>query len=309
MLSVIIPFYNEKGNVEGLFKKIQPVLTGEDEIVCVDDGSIDGTFETLKENSGILSRVTLVRLSRNFGQTSAIEAGLEHAKGEIIIIMDGDGQNDPADIPKLVAKLDEGYDVVSGWRKNRKDNFFLRKIPSYIGNKVVSLISGVRLRDYGCALKAYKKDVLKSIQLWGELHRILPVYAALNGARVAELEVTHHPRISGVSKYTIFRGFKLLVDLITAKFMGSFATRPNYLFGITGLLFLGMGTSFVFITFIFHLQKGILMSFLFFIIGFQLLIVGLFSEILMRMYYLIQQRPTYLIREVMEKSELRKTYD
>jgi len=281
-------------------------LTDADEVVCVDDGSTDGTFEALKESSGILPRVTLVKLSRNYGQTSAIEAGLCHAKGEVIVIMDGDGQNDPADIPKLVAKLDEGYDVVSGWRKKRKDNLLLRRIPSYIGNKVVSYISGVRLRDYGCALKAYKKDVLKSIQLWGELHRILPVYAALNGARVAEMEVSHHPRVSGVSKYTIFRGFKLLVDLITAKFMGSFATRPNYLFGITGLLFLGLGVFFVFITFIFRLQKGILMSFLFFIIGFQLLIVGLFSEILMRMYYLIQQRPTYLIREVTERKDSRK---
>lgn len=301
MLSIIIPFYNEKGNVEGLLKKFQPVLTADDEVICVDDGSTDGTFEALKKNASILSKVIIVRLKRNFGQTSAIEAGLQHAKSDIIIIMDGDGQNDPSDIPILVNKLNEGYDVVSGWRKNRKDNLFLRKIPSYLGNKAISFISGVKLRDYGCAIKAYRKDALKGIQLWGELHRILPVYAALNGARVAELEVTHHPRRFGSSKYTIFRGFKLLVDLITAKFMGTFATRPNYLFGITGLLFLGMGGLFLLITVTFHLQKGILMSFLFFIIGFQLSIVGLFSEILMKMYYLIQQKPTYLVKEVIKK--------
>jgi glycosyltransferase involved in cell wall biosynthesis len=309
MLSIIIPFYNEKGNVPGLLKKFQSVLAADDEVVCVDDGSTDGTFEALKENAGLLPGAIIVRLKRNFGQTSAIEAGLRHAKSDIIIIMDGDGQNDPSDIPMLVNKLNEGYDVVSGWRKNRKDNFFLRKIPSYIGNRVISFISGIKLRDYGCAIKVYRKEVLKSIQLWGELHRILPVYAALNGARVTEVEVTHHRRAFGVSKYTVFRGFKLLVDLITAKFMGSFATRPNYLFGIAGLLFLGAGALFVLITVIFQLQKGILLSFLFLIIGFQLLIVGLFSEILMRMYYLIQQKPTYLVREIIEKPEFKKVHD
>ena len=219
-ISVVVPVLNEQDNVAELYKRLTNVLHSDVEFIFVDDGSTDETFHHLRAIARNDKRVRVIRFRRNFGQTAALSAGLDHARGDIIIPMDGDLQNDPADIPRLLAKLDEGYDVVSGWRKSRQDNL-RRRLPSIIANRIISWISGVRLHDYGCSLKAYRRDVLENVRLYGEMHRFVPIYASWQGARVAELAVTHHARKHGKSKYGLERTIKVVLDMIVVKFLAS----------------------------------------------------------------------------------------
>src|SRR4030066_1257240 len=238
-LSVLIPVYNEEGNLSLLYGKLESALKKTKkayEIIFVDDGSSDGTMEILLDLREKNPNIKVISFSRNFGQTSALSAGVDSWKGDIIIPMDGDLQNDPENILLLLQKIEEGYDVVSGWRKDRKDPFLTRRLPSIIANKIISLIGGVHLHDYGCTLKAYRKDILKNIRLYGEMHRFIPIYAKWVGARVAEIPVHHLARQSGYSKYGMGRVFKVILDLMVVKFLMSYSQKPIYVFGGMGLL-------------------------------------------------------------------------
>src|SRR5215213_1285176 len=238
-LSFFLPVLDEEGNLRPMHAKIQEALNelGKTaEVIYVDDGSTDSSLKILREIASEDSRVRVISLRRNYGQTAAMSAGIDAAKGEILIPMDADLQNDPKDIARLLEKLNEGYDVVSGWRKNRKDKLVMRKIPSWIANSVISKIGGVPLHDYGCSLKAYRRDVLQDVKLYGEMHRFIPIYASWAGARVTEIPVDHHARTMGKSKYGISRTIKVVFDLITIKFMASYQTKPLYVFGAFGML-------------------------------------------------------------------------
>lgn len=238
MLSITIPVFNEEKNIAPLYAQLVASLEplGRPfEIVLVNDGSSDGTEKALAALCAADSRVKAVNFRRNFGQTAAMMAGIHYASGEIIIPMDGDLQNDPADIARLLAKLEEGYDVVSGWRQDRKDHKLRRNLPSRVANWLISAISGVHLHDYGCSLKAYRKDVVKGVKLYGEMHRFIPIYASWEGGRVAEVPVTHHPRIHGESKYGADRVVKVVLDLMVVQFLARYANRPIYVFGGFGL--------------------------------------------------------------------------
>jgi glycosyltransferase involved in cell wall biosynthesis len=307
-LSLIIPVYNEEENLplvyDAVFQALSP-LKDTWEVIFVDDGSKDKSFEVLKllvEQDP--EHVRVLSFRRNFGQTAAIAAGLDHACGEIIVLLDADMQNDPADIPMLLAKLDEGYDLVSGWRKDRKDNRLTRTIPSNLANGLISWTTGVHLHDYGCTLKAYRRDALEGFRLYGEMHRFIPVFAHAVGARITELPVRHHARKFGKAKYGLERTIKVLLDLFTVKFLLSYSSKPIYLFGGTGfflmfagaadLLFLLVRRTF-FGTPVFTsplLQIGVM----FFIMGFQAILMGLIAELLARTYHESQQKPTYTIR-------------
>ena len=241
-ISVIIPVYNEELNVEEVHARLAEVLQGGDvEFIFIDDGSTDGTVSRLQAIAAQDPRVRLIRLRRNYGQTAALSAGIDHARGSIIVPIDGDLQNDPRDIPRLLAKLNEGYDVVSGWRIARKDPFH-KRIPSIFANRLISRISGVRLHDYGCSLKAYRKSVLRDVRLYGEMHRFVPIYASWQGARVAELPVNHYPRLRGKSNYGIERTIKVVLDLLVVKFLANYSTKPIYVFGGFGLIAFVLGT-------------------------------------------------------------------
>ena len=236
-LSLFLPVLNEEDNLRPMHKKIQDALESlgkTAEVIYVDDGSTDKSLQILKEIAAEDSRVRVISLRRNYGQTAAMSAGIDAAHGEILIPMDADLQNDPKDIARLLEKLDEGYDVVSGWRKNRQDKLISRKLPSWIANSVISKIGGVPLHDYGCSLKAYRRDVLKDVKLYGEMHRFIPIYASWAGARVTEIPVDHHARTMGKSKYGISRTVKVIFDLMTIKFMASYQTKPIYVFGTFG---------------------------------------------------------------------------
>ena len=305
-LSIIIPLYNEEDNIAPLHARLQEVLGAMDtpyEIIMVDDGSRDGTADRLQELAQRDPRVKVIHLRRNFGQTPAMMAGIDAAEGDILIPMDGDLQNDPADIPRLLAKLDEGYDVVSGWRKDRQDHPLKRNLPSKVANFVISRISGVHLHDYGCSLKAYRKQIIKDVKLYGEMHRFIPIYATWQGAKVTEVGVTHHPRVHGVSKYGIDRTIKVILDLIVVKFLDTFAQKPMHLFG-------GFGLVSVFVAFLMFLLMLYLKIFadksfiatplplvvtLFFLMGFMSIFMGLIAEILMRTYHESQNKPTYIV--------------
>jgi glycosyltransferase involved in cell wall biosynthesis len=238
-LSLFLPVLDEEENLRPMHAKISEALDAlgkPAEVIYVDDGSTDNSLNILREISAADSRVRVISLRRNYGQTAAMSAGIDAAEGEILIPMDADLQNDPADIARLLAKLDEGYDVVSGWRKNRQDKLVSRKIPSQIANRIISWIGGVPLHDYGCSLKAYRRDVIQDVKLYGEMHRFIPIYAAWAGARVTEIPVDHHARTMGKSKYGISRTLKVVFDLMTIKFMASYQTKPIYVFGTFGLL-------------------------------------------------------------------------
>lgn len=308
MLSIIIPMYNEQENVLPLYAKLDQTLKEIGlpyEIIIVDDGSRDGTATRLKEVAAADHLVKVIHLRRNFGQTPAMMAGIDAAQGDIIIPMDGDLQNDPADIPMLLAKLDEGYDVVSGWRKDRQDHPIKRNLPSHAANLLISTISGVRLHDYGCSLKAYRKEIIKGVKLYGEMHRFIPIYAAWQGARVTEVGVTHHPRIHGHSKYGINRTVKVILDLIVVKFLDKFAQKPMYLFGGFGLA--SMVLAFLAFALMLYCKFSLNKSFietplplvvvLFFLIGFMAIFMGLIAEILMRTYHESQDKPTYIVNK------------
>ncbi len=313
-LSVIVPVYNEEENVAELHRRIVAALTGlplDWEILYVDDGSRDRSFDLLAEAAGDETRVKVLRFLRNYGQTAAIAAGIHHASGEVMVFLDADLQNDPADIPALLDKLAEGYDVVSGWRKERKDAFLNRTLPSMIANRLISEVTGCHLHDYGCTLKAYRREVLKGFTLYGEMHRFLPSYAYQNGARIAELPVTHHPRTRGRSKYGIERTFKVMLDLMTVKFLSTYAHKPIYLFGVVGLTLMTLAVLIVayLIAMKFYLDISLiqspllLMSAMFVILGVQSIFLGLIAELLMRTYHESQDKPTYRIKESVNLAE------
>ncbi len=308
-LSVIIPVYNEEENVEPLIHEITRVLepmAKSYEIVVVDDGSKDGTFSVL---SRLCDRreLKVVRLKRNFGQTAAMAAGLAHAEGEIMVMMDGDGQNNPADIPALLAKLDEGYDLVVGWRYNRKDPFLSRRVPSVVANRFISSTTQVKLHDYGCTLKAMRKDLAKDLRLYGEMHRFIPAIAYDRGARIAELKVHHRPRLHGKSKYTLTRALRVALDLLTVKFLISYSTRPSHVFGPIGIISGGGG---FFIAAYLSIEKLVygyriggrpllLLAILLIFIGFQFITMGLLGEMLARTYHESQNRPVFVVGEIL----------
>ena len=314
-ISVIVPVYNEEENVPLLHKRISDVLATQVtylyEIVYVDDGSTDGTYSQLRLLAEKDKNVTVVRLRRNFGQTAGIAAGVTHSRGDILVFMDGDLQNDPVDIPRLLVKLEEGYDVVSGWRKDRKDAMLSRKIPSRIANILISKVTGVYLHDYGCSLKAYRRSVFQHVRLYGEMHRFMPAYTALAGASIAEMEVTHHARQFGRSKYGISRTFRVILDLITLKFLGSYGTKPFYAFGMPGLLSFTFGSLISFVWLLrrilpphvrVHRNPLLQVSLLFYGFGLQCLMVGLMAEMLMRTYHESQGKSIYVVRDVISSS-------
>ncbi|MEW6213386.1 MAG: glycosyltransferase family 2 protein [Acidobacteriota bacterium] len=307
-LSVFLPVYNEEDNIIPLNAKLKESLDRLNrsyEIIYVDDGSSDDSLTRLRELASADKRVRVIALRRNYGQTAAMSAGIDHARGDILIPMDADLQNDPADIRRLLEKLDEGYDVVSGWRKDRKDKWLTRRVPSTIANKIISRISGVELHDYGCSLKAYRRDVLADVKLYGEMHRFIPVYARWAGARVTEIAVTHHPRAAGKSKYGLSRTIKVVFDLITVKFMASYWTKPLYMFGAAGLICLAV-SFFSFLGALYyrfvhdvHLNRMPLatLAMIMFAMGIQFIFMGLLAEMIVRTYHESQNKPTYLIRE------------
>jgi len=307
-LSILIPVYNEEGNLSLLYEKLVAALkkVGRPyEVIFVDDGSSDGSVEILLDLREKNPNVKIISFSRNFGQTAALSAGIDSSKGDIIIPMDGDLQNDPEDILMLLQKIEEGYDVVSGWRKGRKDPFLTRRLPSIIANKIISWIGGVHLHDYGCTLKAYRRDILKNIRLYGEMHRFIPIYAQWIGARVSEIPVHHFPRGSGVSKYGMSRVFKVILDLMVVKFLLSYSQKPIYVFGGLGLLMiLGGFFSGVYAIYLklfkevsFILTPLPLLCVLLLVLGFLSILMGFLAELLIRTYYESQGKTTYQIKE------------
>jgi len=309
--SIVIPLYNEAENVEPLYRELRPVLEqlGEPyEVIFVDDGSRDETYEVLLALYREDPNVHLLRLSRNFGQTAALAAGFDFAQGTIIIAMDGDLHHDPQDIPRLLEKLQQGYDIVSGWRKDRPEDFLTRRLPSRVANWIMARLSGVPLRDFGSTFKAYRREVIKNIRLYGELHRFIPALASLMGARIAEIPVRARPRYRGQSKYGLSRTIRVLLDFITIKFLLSYMTRPLHFFGPVGLLALTSGVLIGSYLALKKLLYGIsllqqhgpllLLSMLLIITGVQLISIGLIGEIVMRTYYESQRKPIYTIREI-----------
>jgi dolichol-phosphate mannosyltransferase len=307
-ISIFLPVYNEEPNLLPLHAKLDDALKTLDrsaEIVYVDDGSTDGSLKILRQIAEIDPRVRVVALRRNYGQTAAMAAGIDAASGKVLIPMDADLQNDPADITRLLKKLDEGYDVVSGWRKNRKDKMVTRKIPSMIANRVISWIGGVPLHDYGCSLKAYRRESLQDVRLYGEMHRFIPIYASWAGARVTEIPVKHHARTMGKSKYGLSRTLKVVFDLMTIKFMASYQTKPIYVFGSFGMfafaISLVAGLYAVFLK-IFHKADFVqtplpILTIVMFAVGVQFLLMGLLAEMLVRTYHESQAKAIYAVRE------------
>jgi len=314
-LSLITPVYNEEENLPLLYAAIQQVMKpiGKTwEVIFVDDGSRDkslAVLETLVKQDPEHVRVVVFR--RNFGQTAAITAGVDYAQGDTIILLDADMQNDPADIPLLLAKLDEGYDLVSGWRKDRKDNRLTRTIPSNLANGLISRVTGVHLHDYGCTLKAYRRGALEGFRLYGEMHRFIPVFAHSVGARITEIPVRHHPRRFGVAKYGLERTVKVVLDLFTVKFLLDYSHKPMRLFGGMGvsLIFVSVALLlYLFIRKIFFLiavlsSPFFQISIMLLILGFQSILMGLIAELLARTYHESQSKPTYTVRTVLGKKQ------
>lgn len=311
-LSVVVPIYNEVESVPHLLEELTPVLekTGHSfEIICVDDGSNDGSFYQLKTLRAKDDRVRIVQLRRNFGQTAAFAAGFDRAQGDVIITMDADLQNDPDDIPKLLAKIEEGYDVVSGWRvdrwKERSITLVTRKYPSAVANWLISTGTGIYLHDYGCALKAYRREVVKSINLYGDLHRFIPAIASYIGVTVAEVPVNYRPRQFGSSKYGLGRVSRVILDLLTVRFLLSYSTRPIQIFGSMGLLSFGVGVAIgIYLTLVKLIYGAalaerpmLLLAILLVMVGVQLVTMGLLGELVVRTYHESQGKPIYTVRE------------
>lgn len=304
---MVIPVYNERSNLEQLYTEIRDSLDPlglRYEMLFVDDGSLDGSALLLQNLAASDPRVRLLEFVRNFGQTAALAAGFEHAQGEIIVPLDADLQNDPADIPHVIAKLQEGFDVVSCWRKDRRDAWLTRILPSRAANRLISRLTGVHLHDYGCTLKGYRREVLQHVRLYGEMHRFIPVFATWAGARVTEIPVRHRSRRHGQSKYGLTRTVKVLLDLITIKFLGTYSTKPMYLFGGAGLLSFLAGGMLSLVTLyqkFFHAVKAhrnplLLLSVFFLIIGIQFILIGLVAELIVRTYHESQGKPTYILK-------------
>jgi len=307
-VSVIVPFYNEIENLEQLYKELKQALapTGRSfEILFVDDGSSDGSNGLVERLAEADDDVKLIQFTRNYGQTAAMAAGFHFARGRIYVAIDADNQNDPMDIPKLLDMIDQGCDVVSGWRKNRKDRIFTRRIPSILANKLLSKVTGVRLKDYGCSLKAYRAEYIDSISLYGEMHRFIPAYAAMVGAKVVEVPVNHRARTRGKSKYGLSRIFKVVIDLMTVKFLSSYLNKPGYVFGGAGFALCSMGLlsaaevileKFIAGTYA-HKNPFLLLAVFLFFLGVQFMLMGLIAEIQVRTYHESQGKKTYLVKK------------
>lgn len=307
-VSIVIPLYNEEENVDILHQRTKEAVDQlglEYEILYVDDGSTDRTLSKLEEIQGKDKRVVVLSLRRNFGQTAAFAAGFDFARGDVVVTMDGDLQNDPKDIPKLL-ELIKDNDLVSGWRKKRKDPFFTRRLPSILANWVIGRVTGVKLHDYGCSLKAYRRDVIKNLKLYGEMHRFIPAVASWYGVRMAEVETTHYPRMRGKSKYGLSRTVKVILDLITVKFLQSFSTKPLQFFGPIGLFSGALGFLISLYLSIEKIFLGrpiggrpmLLLGALLIIVGIQLIGMGLLGEMLVRVYHESQRKPIYVIKKV-----------
>jgi hypothetical protein len=306
-LSVVIPIKDERTNLRPLHERLRQALDplGQAyEVVFVDDGSVDGSFAILEELAATDSRVKVVRLRRNFGQTAALQAGIDWSCGEVLVTMDGDLQNDPADIPRLLEKLHEGYDAVLGLRAQRKDQLLLRKIPSWLGNWLIRKVTGVAIRDMGCTLRALRRDLAEALPLYGEMHRFVPVLCQQHGARLVQIPVNHHPRTAGRTKYGLSRSVRVLLDLITIKFLGSYLTRPMHAFGLAGLLFMGLGALVLLLTIVMKRYSGLwmtgnpllLLSVLLELVGIQFISMGLLGELLTRTYFESQGKVPYTVR-------------
>ncbi len=308
-ISVVVPLYNEEESIPYLREQLVSALEQSGytlEIIVVDDGSKDRSFALLSEWAREDHRLVIVRFRRNFGQTAAFSAGFDHARGEVVVTMDADLQNDPLDIPKLMAQIEQGYDIVSGWRQDRQDRFFDRKLPSMLANRLISNVTDVRLHDYGCSLKAYRRDVLQHVRLYGELHRFIPALVSQVGGTVTEVAVNHRARQFGRSKYGISRTVRVMLDLITVWFLGTYSTRPIHVFGTLGLLsaFGGVlaGLYLTYQKLILGYNIGqrplLLLAVLLVVIGVQLITMGLLAEMLTRTYHESQDKPIYIVREV-----------
>lgn len=315
VISVVLPIYNELESLPLLLNSVVDTLEAIHipyEIICVDDGSTDGSAQWLREEGQKYPTVSSVLLRRNYGQTPALAAGFDYAKGQTIVTLDSDLQNDPADIPLLLAKLDEGYDLVSGWRKQRQDDVLTRLLPSIAANRLIALVTGVHLHDYGCSLKAYRAELLADMNLYGELHRFLPALAFIEGARIAEIPVRHHPRRYGQSKYGLDRTFRVAMDLLTIWFMKKFLTRPMHVFGLFGLLSMVFGSILGgYLTFVkLFMSQSIgnrpllILAVVLLLAGVQLFSFGLLAELLMRTYHESQGKPIYRVREVVGRDHL-----
>jgi glycosyltransferase involved in cell wall biosynthesis len=315
-ISVVVPMRNESRNVEPLYRELTTTLEAFGrpyEIMAIDDGSTDDTFGLLSTLQAGDPRLRVIRFRRNFGQTAAFAAGFAHARGHYIVTSDGDLQNDPADIPAMVTKLEQGFDIVAGWRKDRKDAFINRRLPSIIANAIISSATGVKLHDYGCSLKVFRSEIVKGMRLYGEMHRFLPAIASEQGVSIAEQVVNHRARIHGTSKYGISRTIRVILDLLTVKFLSSYSTRPLQMFGSLGIGMAALGIPIVlylaYVRLIAHqpiAERTPLLLFGFFLIfgGVQLLMTGLLGEMLSRTYHESQNKPTYVIREILQSSEI-----
>jgi len=312
-VSVIVLVYNEVDSVEPLHRELIGVLEGlgtSFEVIYVDDGSRDGSTEKLGQLASRDGRVRVVSFRRNFGQTAAVQAGIDHSRGAVLVFLDGDMQNDPHDIPHLLAKVDEGYDVVSGWRRDRHDAA-RRVVPSKIANWIIARVTGVPLSDFGCTLKAYRREVIQDVRLYGEMHRFIPVFASMMGARITELPVNHRPRTYGKSKYSLSRTSRVMLDLITVKLLGSYSTKPMYFFGFAAF---GLWALAAVLAAIVLLQKLLppyvyahnnpllLLSVVLFIVGVQFILMGLLAELSIRTLHESQSKPTYVVREIIERT-------
>jgi glycosyltransferase involved in cell wall biosynthesis len=298
-LSIVIPVYNEGSNIKQVIGELTTTLDAHGrsfEVIAIDDGSTDETFDELARLQARDARLRVIRFRRNFGQTAAFAAGFAYARGKLVVTMDGDRQNDPADIPRMAALADKEYDIVCGWRKDRKDKFATRQVPSFLANKLISWATGVELHDYGCSLKVFRAEVVKPLRLYGEMHRFLPAIASQIGVRLTEVVVNHRKREAGNSKYGLSRTIRVILDLLTVKFLLSYSTRPLQIFGMVGV-----GAAFVggLIT-TYLLLVGVLLVF----IGVQLVTFGLLAELLARTYYESQNKPVYVIREILQTPEM-----
>jgi len=313
-LSVILPVFNEVANIEAVYSELALAIEqipGNKQIIFVDDGSSDGTSDLLTKIAERDNQVVVITFRRNFGQTAAMAAGFDYSKGDVVVTMDADLQNDPNDIPSLIEKMEEGYDLVAGWRFDRKDGFVLRRLPSMLANRLISWTTDVKLHDYGCTLKAFRKEVIKSIDLYGEMHRFIPAIASWMGIRLTELKVNHRPRIAGSSKYGISRTVRVVLDLITVKYLLSYSSRPLQLFGLLGLLSGGAGTLITsYLVFIkLFLDQGIggrpmlIFGIFLMFMGLQFITVGLLGEMQTRIYHETQRKAVYVVRDLMVRGE------
>jgi glycosyltransferase involved in cell wall biosynthesis len=313
-LSVVIPIKDERENLRPLHERLRQALDPlglSYEVLFVDDGSIDGSFAVLEALAAADPRVKVIRLRRNFGQSAALQAGIDWSTGEIIVTLDGDLQNDPADIPRLLDKLTEGYDAVLGLRARRQDRLFVRKVPSYLGNWLIRKATGVRIKDMGCTLRAMRRDLAEALPLYGEMHRFIPVLAQQYGARLAQIPVNHHPRTAGKTKYTLTRTFRVLLDLITVKFLHSYLTRPMHVMGLAGLISMALGGLSLLATIWMKWYAGLwmtgnpflLLSALLELVGVQFISLGLIGEILTRTYFESQGKAAYTVRNTLNLDE------